>query len=238
MMTRSKKNNIPDGIWLKCSGCGEAIYNGELNRNLRICPKCGYYFPLHPAERVALLADKKSFLRYDNVPCPNTEDCDRAIITGEGALSGRRLVIGATNTGFTSEDIGLFVSEKIVKAIAHAVERRLPLLLICANSNGQQLQNSILRTLSISAALNRLAAEKLLYISVLANSSSHGDFPGFVYIADIVTVESNVPSVSRAVNQNGAAHAAQTLFRNGMVDMIVPRGELRQTLAKLLRFFC
>jgi acetyl-CoA carboxylase carboxyl transferase subunit beta len=249
MFARSfnKRKEIPDGIWIKCSECGEIIYNGELSRNLRICPRCDYYFPLEPAERIGLLADKGSFLRYnaDNITArPDEKSCDRAIITGEATLSGHCLVIAAIDLNFANETIGLFVCEEIVRAVAQAADRRLPLLLVCTNSNGTQAQNGIFcpaQTLSTSAAMSRLAREKLLYISVLAYSNSHGHFPGFAYIADVVIAESNIPGTSRAANrarQSGVTHAAQASFQDGMVDMIVFRGELKHTLADILNFFC
>ena len=251
----NKRKDIPDGIWVKCSECGEIIYNGELSRNLRICPRCDYYFPLETVERIALLADKGSFLRYnaDNTTtvCPDERSCDRAIIAGEVTLSGHRLVIAAIDLNFTNEAIGLFVCEKIISAVTQAADQRLPLLLICTNSNGTQAQNGIFcpaQTLSTSAAISRLTREKLLYISVLAHSNSRGYFPGLAYIADIVIAESNMPNTGTArraptrtgnrVGQSGAAQAAQTLFQNGMVDMIVSRRELKHTLADILNLFC
>jgi acetyl-CoA carboxylase carboxyl transferase subunit beta len=248
ILARDKRKDIPDGIWLKCKECSEPIYSGELSRNLRICPKCDYYFPLYPAERIALLADKNSFLRHDlnsTVDCPDKEICDQVIITGEMALSGHLLVMVAVNLGSAKADLEtVFVCEKIIRSIDHAVERRLPLLLVFGNGDGDQEQNSMLcpaQELSTSAALSRLVKEKLLYISVLANANSHGDFPGFAYIADIVIVESNMPGPLRSeaqTNQNGSARAAQTLFQKGLVDMVVSRRELRQTLTNILKFFC
>lgn len=243
----NKRKEIPDGIWIKCSECGEIVYNGELSRNLRICPRCDYYFPLEPAERIALLADRGSFSKYDD----GEESCDRAIVTGEVNLSGHRLVVVVIDLNFANQTIGLLVCEKVIGAIAQAADQRLPLLLVCTNSNGTQAQNGMFcpaQTLSTSAAMSRLTREKLLYISVLAHSNSDGLFPGFAYTADIVVAESNIPSTgtvrrapTRVGNQIGrseAAQAAQVLFQNGMVDMIVSRRELKHTLFDILSFFC
>lgn len=244
--SRTRKD-MPDGVWIKCIECGEIIYNGELSRNLRICPKCDYYFPLEPAERMAFLVDRGSLLRYDENDTAvrlDAEVRDWAIITGEVRLSGHRLVLAALNLNFTNEDIGLFVCEKLVKAIDRAIDLRLPFLLACTNGAGLQAQNGAFlpaRTLSTSAALGRLAKEKLLYISLLAYSDPHGHFPGFAYVADIVMAESNVSEASRAGDrkrENRSAESAQNLFQSGMVDMIVSRKEIRQTLANILKLFC
>jgi acetyl-CoA carboxylase carboxyl transferase subunit beta len=202
---------------------------------------------LETAERIALLADRGSFLAYnaDNTAdCPDEESCDRAIITGEVILSGHRSAIAAIDLNFINETIGLFVCEKTVRAVAQAADQRLPLLLICTNSNGTEAQNGVFcpaQTLSTSAAMSRLTREKLLYISVLAHSDSQGHFPGFAYIADIVIAESNMPGASRTgsrIGRSGVAQAAQALFQNGMVDMIASRRELKHTLADILNFFC
>ncbi len=244
--SRTRKD-MPDGVWIKCIECSEIIYNGELSRNLRICPKCDYYFPLEPAERIAFLVDRGSLLRYDADDTTvrlDAEVRDWAIITGKARLSGRRLVVAALNLNFTNEDIGLFVCEKLVKAVAQAIDLRLPFLLACTNGAGLQAQNGTLlpaRTLSTNAALGRLAKEKLLYISLLAYSDPHGHFPGFAYVADIVMAESNVSEASRAGDRkrkNRSAESAQNLFQSGMADMIVSRRDTRQTLANILQLFC
>ena len=243
----SKRKDIPDGIWAKCIDCGEIIYSGELARNLRICPKCTYYFPLEPAERITLLTDKGSLTRYDDDDASTGLDeqiRDWVIITGEAKISGHRLVIAAVNHSFTNEDIGLFVCRKIVKAVDRAIDHHLPLLLVCSNGVGLQPQDDIFlpaQTLSTNAALSRLVREKLLYISLLAYSDSHGDFPGFAYTADIVMAESNVKETSRAgsqIDQSATAQMAQSLFQNGMVDMIVSRRQAEQTLTDILNILC
>ena len=244
-MFSNKRKDIPDGLWTKCSECGEIIYNGELSRNLRICSRCNYYFPLEPAARVALLADEGSLVQYDidsqQVTCPDKEACKRAIIAGEARLSSHRLVIAAVNSGPTDGDTSLFACEGIVRAVNRAADQHLPLLMIYTNGNGAG--NSMFlpaQTLSVSAAMSRLDKEKLLYISVLAHSNSHGHFPGFACIADIVIAESNAPANpnSNQTTQNGTSQAAQTLLQNGIADMIVSRTELKHTLTDVLNFFC
>ncbi|MFC1715013.1 hypothetical protein ACFL6S_15195 [Candidatus Poribacteria bacterium] len=240
-----KRKDIPDGLWAKCDECGEIVYSGELSRNLGICSKCNYHFPLEPADRIAILADEESLVRSNvdgqHVTCPDEEICERMIITGEAELSGHQLVIAAVNIGSTGRDIGLFVCEGIVRAVNQAIDQRLPLLMIYTSSNGAQ--DSALfpaQTLSISAALSRLDKEKLLYISVLAYSNSNSHFPGFACVADVVVAESNIPAArtNNQIDQAEAAQAVQTLFQNGMADMIVSRKDLKHTLTDVLSFFC
>ena len=241
-----------DGIhWVKCAECGEVIYDGELNRNLRICPKCNHHFPLEPAQRISLLIDEASLIQNDvnadAIPspiCPDKENCERAIITGTVKLAGNNLVVAAVDLSFRDRATGLFVCSSIINAVSQAVDQHLPLLLICTNNNGARGQNRAFlpgQMLSTNAAISRLLREKLLYISVLAHSESQSHFPGFAYVADIVITESKVPATSRSSrqsSQNGTAQAAQTTFQNGMVDIVIPRIELKHTLADILNFFC
>ena len=169
------------------------------------------------------------------------EICDQTLITGEAELSGHRLVIAAVNTGFTDRDTGLFVCEGIVRAVNQAADQRLPLLMVYTSSNGAQ-EGAFFpaQTLSISAAMSRLDKERLLYISVLSYSNSHGYFPGFACVADIVITESKTPAprTNNQIDPNGTAQAAQTLFQNGTTDMIVSRKDLKHTLTDVLNFFC
>jgi acetyl-CoA carboxylase carboxyl transferase subunit beta len=244
--SNSRRKDIPDGIWIKCVECGEIIYNGELSRNLRICPRCDYYFPLEPAERIALLTDKASLVGYDTDDADSLDEEVRnwAIITGEAKISRHHLVIAAINLNFSNEDIGLFVCKKIVKAVDRAIDQHLPLLLVYSNGVGLQSGNDVFlpaRTLSTNAALSRLARQKLLYISVLEQSNSHCHFPGFAYTADIVIAESNVkesPHTGSQIDQSQTSQMANSLFQNGMVDIIVSRRQVKQTLADILNILC
>jgi acetyl-CoA carboxylase carboxyl transferase subunit beta len=248
-LVRGNKKDIPEGLWVKCGECGEIIYNGELTRNVRICPKCGYYFPLAPIERINLLVDKgTSICLKDNISkCPEDENCQQIALTSRAKISGYDLVIGSVNldfvrSGMEPSDVGLFVCEKIIRAIDHAIEEKLPLLLICSNSNGSNLPNNVFfpsQIASTSAAISRLNKEKLLYISVLAHSKLQGGFPGFAYIADISIAESKNPVViSPACDMSEKTKPDQIAFRSGMVDMAVTRGELKKTITDILRFFC
>ncbi len=242
-----RRKDLPDGLWTKCGGCSEIVYNGELSRNLWICPRCNHYFPLPPADRIAVLADEESLVRYEaesrHVACPDEEVCDQAIIVGEIALSGHRLVVSAVNLDFTDANTSLFVCEEIIRAVNHAIDKRLPLLMICTNGNGSQTQNGMSfpgQTLSISTALSRLDKEKLLYVSILAQSNSRNNFPGFACAADVVIEESNITAApaSNKPDPNGTDQPPQTLFQSGMTDMLISRKGLRDTLTDILNFFC
>ena len=231
MSSDDQRDDSNGNYWTKCDRCSEIIYNGELNRNFRLCPKCNYCFPMDPAHRIASLVDEGSLVSYNS----DDQKADREnwIVAGEATLSGHGLIVAAANLGFADQNTGLLVCEGIVRASNQAVDGRLPLLLIYTDSSEDR---AFLPALSINASISRLAREKLLYISVLACPGSLNSFPGFTCVADIVIAESSTASGSQT-NQNSTP-PAEALFQNGMADMIVPRKELQHTLTDILNFFC
>ncbi|MBD3184490.1 hypothetical protein GF312_19560 [Candidatus Poribacteria bacterium] len=243
-----KRRDTPEGLWVKCTECSEIIYNGELIRNIRICHKCGYYFPLEPQERLDLLADDNS------LKILNTEGKDFnlekgvenwAIMTADAKLSGHRLIISILNLNFTNHDISLFLCKNLIDAINKAVIEELPLLIVYNNGAALQSKNNVLfpsQSLSINAALSHLLEKDLLYISLLAHSDSHDCFPGFAYLADIVVLESkvgdNIRSTNRFNQKNYILRPDHPLVENGMVDILISREESKKQITKILDFFC
>lgn len=233
----NRKKDIPDGIWEKCPECSEIIYNGELDRNLRICRRCSYYFPIEPSTRISLIADEESFHSYNDVACPD-KNFDSIIVSGKARLSNHKLVIMALNLFKTDST---FVTEKIVSTISHAVEEKLPLLAIYTVADKVENIHLPAQTLNIAAHINRLSKEKLLYVSVLSQSGTDSSFPAFAYSADIVIAESNSLGTSHTgsrIGRRNADRAIQLLFKSGVVDMIVPRDNLKNILIDIIAFFC
>ncbi len=229
-----RRDDANGNYWTKCGRCGEIIYNGELNRNFRFCPKCDYCFPMGPADRIATLIDEGSLVSCD--ADDQNAHAENWIIAGEATLSGHRLIVAAANFG-SDQSASLFVCEGIIGAANQAVDGRLPLLLICTDSSEER---AFFPTLSVNASISRLSREKLLYISVLACPNLLNSFPGYACVADIVIAESSSAEVVRSGSQTSQDQdqVAQTLLQNGMADMIVPRKDMQNTLTDILSFFC
>lgn len=238
----NRKKDIPNGIWAKCPECSEIIYNGELDRNLRICLKCKYYFPMNPKDRVDMLIDEGTFYKYEEPKIANANELDNVIITGEGLLLGYHVVIMVINLNFKKGVNGLFISEKVIDAINQANDKRLPLISVCTSFTGESMNEGILYPaflVGASAALNKLNLNKLAYISVICQSSSDSLFPGFVYVGDIVIAESNTLGDSHTGSRIGRREAERNikvLFEKSVVDMIISRRELKESLSKILSF--
>lgn len=238
----NRKKDIPDGLWAKCPECGEIIYNGVLYRNLRICLKCKYYFPMDPNDRIEMLIDEGTFYKYEEPEFTNIHEFDDIIITGEGLLSGCHVVIIVINLNFKKGLNGLFISEKVISAINQANVKKLPLISVCTSFAGESMNEGILYPaflVGTSTAINRLNINKLAYVSVICQSSSDSLFPGFVYTGDIVIAESNILGDSHTGSKIGRREAERNikvLFEKSIVDMIVSRRELKENLSKILSF--
>jgi acetyl-CoA carboxylase carboxyl transferase subunit beta len=125
-IVRLKKKDIPDGLWTKCEDCSEVLYNKTLEENLRVCPKCNYHFTLGAYERINTLLDKDTFQEHDKdmVPCdpldfkgPKTykeklaadqaaTGLKEAVVSGEGLLDARRIIIAVTDSRFIMGSMG------------------------------------------------------------------------------------------------------------------------------------
>lgn len=235
----NRRKDIPDGIWAKCPECNEIIYNGELDRNSRICRRCSYYFPIDPSSRISLITDEGSFRSYNDVPRLDKENGNRIIVSGKAQLSDHSIVIMALNLSCKTDSV--YVTEKIVKTISRAVEQKLPLLAIYTIAEKESSVYFPSQTLNVAANISKLSKEKLLYISVLSQSGPDSNFPAFTYSADVVIAESNSLGMSHTgsrIGRRDADRAIQSLFQSGAVDMIVSRDELKSKLADILIFFC
>ena len=132
---RLKKREMPDGLWTKCEGCSEALYNKTLEENFKTCPKCGHHFTLGAYERIATLLDKDSFEEFDrdmspsdplNFKGPKTykeklqqdelaTGLKEAAVTGKGLLGNKKIVIAVTDSRFIMGSMGAVVGEKITR---------------------------------------------------------------------------------------------------------------------------
>lgn len=205
------KKDVAEGLWVKCDKCGEIIYNRELERNFKICPKCGFHFRLNVFERLAIILDSASFMEYDeelsSVDPLNFHDlrayADRiaeaqektglreAVVTGEGKIDGHDLIVAAMDFHFMAGSMGSVVGEKITRAVEKAIEKRWPLLIISC-SGGARMQEGMLSLMQMaktSAAVGRLHEAGLLYLSLLTDPTTGGVTASFASLGDIIIAE-------------------------------------------------
>jgi acetyl-CoA carboxylase carboxyl transferase subunit beta len=211
-IVRLKKKDIPDGLWTKCEGCSEVLYNKTIEENLKVCPKCNYHFSLGAYERINILLDKDTFQEFDKdmISCdpldfkgPKTyveklasdqqlTGLKEAAVTGEGALDNKKTIIAVTDSRFIMGSMGSVVGEKITRAIESATKNRLPLIIISGSGGGARMYEGMFSLMQMSktaAALSYHHQEKLPFISVLTNPTMAGVMASFAGLGDIIIAE-------------------------------------------------
>ncbi|MFH1888522.1 MAG: acetyl-CoA carboxylase, carboxyltransferase subunit beta [Candidatus Omnitrophota bacterium] len=263
-----KKKEIPEGLWTKCGGCSEALYNKTLEENLKVCPKCGYHFVLGAYERIETFLDKDTFREYDKdmlsadpleFKGPKTyaekmsqdqltTGLKEAVVTGEGLLDGKKLIIGVTDSRFIMGSMGSVVGEKITRAIESATKERLPLVIISGSGGGARMYEglfSLMQMAKTSAALYYYHKARLPYISILTNPTMAGVMASFAGLGDIIIAEPKAligftgPRViEQTIRQKLPLgfQRSEFLLEHGMIDMVVLRKNMKGTVGQIIDY--
>lgn len=208
----SKRKGVPDGMWLKCEGCGEMIYKKNLEENLKVCPKCNYHFILDAYERISMLFDEGSFKEIEKDMKPKDflkfkgpksyaekleEDrlatkLEEAAVIGEGRINNKEIAFGVTDSRFIMGSMGYVVGEKITLITEFATKNKLPLIIISGSGGGARMYEgmiSLMQMAKTSAALARHNEARLLYISILTNPTMAGVLASFASLGDVIIAE-------------------------------------------------
>jgi acetyl-CoA carboxylase carboxyl transferase subunit beta len=206
-----KKVKIPEGLWLKCENCKEIVYKKEIEKNLKVCPKCNYHFRITAQERLELIIDKDSFTETNpnmtSVDPLNFRDTksypDRikenqsrsglkdAVITGEALINGYPATIAIMDFSFLGGSMGSVVGEKIARAAESAIEKKMPFVTV-ASSGGARMQEgiySLMQMAKVTAAIGRLKDAGIPYISILSDPTFGGVTASFAMLGDIIIAE-------------------------------------------------
>jgi len=261
----SKKVKVPEGLWVKCNSCKEIIYRKEVDKNLKVCPKCNYHFRISAKERISLLIDENSFVQTgENLISKdplNFKDHitykDRlgeyqkktggkdAVITGTALIGSHAVMLVVLDFEFMGGSMGSVVGEKFTAAAEQATEEGLPLISV-ASSGGARMHEGIISLMQMaktSASIARFKETKKPYISILADPTFGGVSASFAMLGDIIIAEpksligfAGPRVIEQTIKQQLPENfqTAEFLIQHGMIDMIVSRKELKQTLIKLL----
>jgi acetyl-CoA carboxylase carboxyl transferase subunit beta len=206
-----KKVKIPEGLWVKCDSCREIIYKKEIDKNLKVCPKCNYHFRISARERLDLLVDEGSFTEMDraltsNDPLKfkdkvpyrdrieeNRRNCglEEAALSGQAMIEGKAVIVVVMDFSFMGGSMGSVVGEKVVRAAEVALEQKKPLITV-ASSGGARMQEGIFSLMQMaraSAAIGRLRENSILYISILADPTFGGVTASFAMLGDVIMAE-------------------------------------------------
>ncbi len=263
----SKRVKIPEGLWVKCNSCKEIIYRKEVDRNLKVCPKCNYHFRISARERISLLTDNGSFTEIGSGLVSNdplnfrdqTAYKDRlnesrkktgindAATAGSALIGGRPVVIIVLDFAFMGGSMGSVVGEKFTMAAEKAAEEESPLISV-ASSGGARMQEGIISLMQMaktSASVAWFKEKGMPYISILADPTFGGVSASFAMLGDIIIAEpksligfAGPRVIEQTIKQQLPENfqTAEFLLKHGMIDMIVNRKELKQTIIRLLSF--
>ncbi|MEW6067883.1 MAG: acetyl-CoA carboxylase, carboxyltransferase subunit beta [Nitrospirota bacterium] len=260
-----KKGKIPEGLWVKCDNCKEIIYKKEIERNLKVCPKCNYHFRISARERMGLLVDEGSFVELyknitpadplkfeDSIPYKDRikenqkkSGLKEAVISGDALINGYPVSLAIMDFSFMGGSMGSVVGEKIVKAIEGSIEKKRPFIAV-SSSGGARMQEgiySLMQMAKVSAAIGRLKDNGILYISILCDPTFGGVTASFATLGDIIIAEpksligfAGPRVIEQTIKQPlpDNFQRAEFLLEHGLIDIIVERKNLKETLAKLL----
>jgi acetyl-CoA carboxylase carboxyl transferase subunit beta len=261
-----KTSRIPEGVWVKCPDCGQALYKKDLDGNLQVCPKCSHHFRLGASDRLALLFDgpwiehDRDLASTDPLSFIDTKPYSQrlrtaqqssglkdAIICGTGSVDGIETEIAAMEYSFIGGSMGVVVGEKITRAIERGLQYRRPVIVVSCSGGARMMEGtlSLMQMAKVSAALARLDREGLPYISVLTDPTTGGVTASFAMLGDLNIAEPKAligfagPRViEQTIRQKlpEGFQRAEFLVEHGMVDMIVDRRKLKAAITDALRF--
>ena len=263
--TAEKRVNVPEGLWKKCIKCDAMLYWPDLERNFEVCPKCDHHMRVGARRRLDIFLDSegRQELFADLEPVDRLKFKDKrkyrdrltaaqkstgekdALVAMRGTLKGLDLVTVAFEFNFHGGSMGYAVGEKFTRSATHALDNGLPLVCFAA-SGGARMQEALISLMQMaktSAALEKMRAQSLPYISVLVDPVYGGVSASLAMLGDINIAEPNAlvgftgPDVIRQtvrVKLPEGFQRAEFLLEHGAIDMIMHRKELRSRIAALL----
>lgn len=261
-----RKVKIPEGLWVKCGNCKEIVYKREVEKNLKICPKCNYHFRISAKERIELIVDEGSFTEInpditsgdplsfmDTMPykerlAENQEKSGLkdAILTGEALINGYNACIAVMDFSFLGGSMGSTVGEKITRAAELALDKKVPFITV-TSSGGARMQEgifSLMQMAKTSAAIGRLKDAAIPYISILSDPTFGGVTASFAMLGDVVIAEprsligfAGPRVIEQTIKQQlpDDFQRAEFLLEHGMIDMVVDRKNLKETLSIVIK---
>ena len=205
------KRGVPEGLWEKCDKCGTALYGPELEKNLRVCPKCGHHMAIEARERLAAFLDDdsgeelgadlgpvdalhfKDQKKYaDRIKASQKATGERdALVAVQGRLHGNHVCACAFEFRFMGGSMGSVVGERFALAAERALELRCPLVCFSATGGARMQEGlfSLMQMAKTSAALGRLRSAGLPFVSVLTHPTTGGVSASLGMLGDLNVTE-------------------------------------------------
>jgi acetyl-CoA carboxylase carboxyl transferase subunit beta len=261
----SEKRAVPEGLWAKCPGCNAILYRAEMERNLDVCPKCDHhnrmsarrrldtFLDAEPREELGVELESADPLKFkdskkykDRLSQAQKGTGEKeAMVVMQGRLKGMDLVAAAFEFGFMGGSMGSVVGERFVRGAERSLEFGIPLVCFSA-SGGARMQESLFSLMQMaktSAALGRLRAKGIPFISVMTDPTMGGVSASLAMLGDVNVAEPNAligfagPRVIEQTVRETLPEGFQRsefLLEHGALDMIVDRRDMRDKLFSLL----
>ena len=262
-----KKDLADNNLWVECLGCNDNIYIADLEKNLRVCPHCDYHFRTSAKQRINQLLEEGTFIEHDKNligtdPLKFKDSkkykerlrnsykkgiTSEAVIAGSGQIKNHPVEICFFEFSFMGGSMGVVAGEKITRSIERAINNQTSLIILSC-SGGARMQEGILSLMQMaktSAALSKLAKERLPYISILTDPTTGGVSASFAMLGDIILAEPGAligfagPRVIEQTIQQklpDGFQRAEFLLDHGLIDQVVHRKDLKNTLSQILSF--
>ena len=259
------KRAVPEGLWEKCDRCGAALYGPELEKNLRVCPKCNHHMSIGARERLVAFLDDvsgeeigaslgpvdalhfKDQKRYaERIKAAQKATGERdAMVAVQGQLKGHPVCVAAFEFRYMGGSMGSVVGEKFTLSAERALEVGCPLVCFSATGGARMQEGlfSLMQMAKTSAALGRLRAAGLPFISVLTHPTTGGVSASLGMLGDINVGEPHAligfagPRVIEQTVRETLPEGFQRsefLVEHGAVDLIIDRRQMREKLGALL----
>lgn len=261
--TEKAKNDVPEGIMMKCPECRKNVFTKDLMKNFKVCPTCDHHMKMTAHERVDIFLDENTFESMDdhletvnplNFPGYTEKiksdvektNINEAVLTGSGEIEGNKIVVAIMDSHFRMGSMGSVVGEKITRAIEKATELRVPFIIFTA-SGGARMQEGILSLMQMaktSVALRRHSDQGLLFISILTHPTTGGVSASFASVGDINIAEPKalIGFAGRRVIEQTVREklpedfqTAEFLMDHGQLDAVIHRKDMKNTVASLVR---
>jgi acetyl-CoA carboxylase carboxyl transferase subunit beta len=260
---RRERLEIPADVWEKCEACGHTDIREKFVRNFNVCPNCDYHRRIRANDYCNILLDDGSMeeleldirstdpLGFPEYPArlkkatANAGEGD-ALLAATGTIEGLPVNLGVMDFAFMGGSMGSVVGEKIARLGLRSLERKHPLIVICA-SGGARMQEGVLSLMQmakVSAILAQLAERRIPYIAILTNPTTGGVSASYAMLGDAIVAEPGAvigfagPRVIKQTLGQDLPEGFQTaefLLDHGMLDQVIHRKELKRTMSQLLR---
>lgn len=254
----------PENLWHKCGNCEQMVFHRDLERNLRVCPHCGHHERLGARARLEATLDAgwqrieppkvpADPLRFrdqrkyaDRLKDAQTKSgLEDAVVVGHGTIDGQAAVVAAFEFAFLGGSMGAGVGEALVAAARLAVLQDAPLIVFTASGGARMQEGAVsLMQMPRSVIATRMVKEAgLPFIVVMCDPTTGGVTASFAMLGDVHIAEPGaligfagarvIESTVREKLPEGFQRA-EYLLEHGILDMVVKRGEMKATLARVI----